>query len=90
MDVCKKRNPEADKILAERFGFGGTLQCNGQCGSRGHGPYGSQIGRTIMADNLQRIFSGIDSCKDVKKSHPDKMPGKHQYDDLQKKQAAVW
>ena len=37
-----------------------------------------------MADNLQRIFSGIDSCKDVKKSHPDKMPGKHQYDDLQK------
>lgn len=37
-----------------------------------------------MADNLQRIFSGIDACKDVKKSHPDKMPGKHQYDDLQK------
>ena len=84
MDVCKKRDPEADKILAERFGFGGTLQCNGQCGSRGHGPYGSQIGRTIMADNLQRIFSGIDSCKDIKKSHPDKMSGKHQYDDLQK------
>ena len=37
-----------------------------------------------MADNLQRIFSGIDACKDVKKSHPDKMPGKHQYDDFQK------
>lgn len=37
-----------------------------------------------MADNLQRIFSGIDSCKDVKKRHPDKMSGQDQYDDLQK------
>ena len=83
MDVCKQRDPEADQVLAERFCFGGALQCNCKSGGRGHGSYCCQVSRSVMPDHFQRIFSGIDPCNHVQKCHPDEMSCQDQYDDLQ-------
>ena len=90
VDICKQRNSEAYHIFTQWFCFTCTLECNGQCGGGRHGTDSSQVSRTVMFYDFQRIFTGINTCDGIEQCHPDIMSDHYDENHLDKDREAVW
>ena len=85
MDVGKQGNAEVYHIAAQDPAFPCTVQRNGERRGAGHGSDSSQIGRTIVTENLPGIPPGVSGGDQIEYGKPDIMADHDDQNDLNKR-----
>ena len=84
VDVGEQGNAEADHVLPQHLALAGAAQGHCQRRRAGHGTYGGQVGRAVVAEDLPGIFAGIGAGQQIQHRQPDVVAGHDDEDDLQK------